>query len=299
MPCIGDRICYNNENSWGGVIMIIDFHTHTFPDKIAERAIIGMQNMSHAAAFGSGTVTGLRQSMASAGIDCSVVLPVATNPAKLASMNDVSIAQNGKDGLVYFGAVHPLAENWKQELNRLASAGIRGIKIHPLYQGVDIDDIRYLRILDHAAGLGLIILMHAGWDIAYPQQVRCSPEMTARALRQVGPAKIVLAHMGGWKNWDQVEEHLLDTGCYLDTAISMGEIVPLEPGHYTQQELPLLSQEAFCSLVRSFGADRILFGTDSPWACQKTEVNRIMRLPLTGEEKEKILYKNAKRLLSI
>ena len=194
------------------------------------------------------------------------------------------------------------SDNQKDAPEQLLSSGIP-YELEQLVQEKrydnDIDDIRYLRILDHAAGLGLIILMHAGWDIAYPQQVRCSPEMTARALRQVGPAKIVLAHMGGWKNWDQVEEHLLDTGCYLDTAISMGEIVPLEPGHYTQQELPLLSQEAFCSLVRSFGADRILFGTDSPWACQKTEVNRIMRLPLTGEEKEKILYKNAKRLLSI
>jgi len=279
--------------------MIIDFHTHTFPDRIAQRAITSLQAMSHAAVFAPGTVAGLRESMAAAGIACSVVLPVATNPEKLTSMNDVSIASNGQNGLIYFGAVHPLAENWKQELNRLAQAGIRGIKIHPLYQGVDIDDVRYLRILEHAAGLGMITLMHAGQDIAYPQQVRCSPEMTARALRQVGPAPVVLAHMGGWKDWEQVAEHLADTGCYLDTALSLDTIVPTEPGHYTRQELRLLSREAFCRLVRSFGAERILFGTDSPWSCQKTEVGRIQQLPLTCGEKESILYKNAERLLGV
>ena len=96
--------------------MVIDFHTHTFPDHIAARAIASMQSMSHTEAFCDGTVSGLTRSMAHAGIDRSVVLPVATNPLKLQSMNNASLAQNGRDGLIYFGAVHPLAEtgrkNW-------------------------------------------------------------------------------------------------------------------------------------------------------------------------------------------
>lgn len=279
--------------------MIIDFHTHTFPDRIAERAITVMQKSSHAAAFTDGTVSDLTASMTNAGIDHSVVLPVATNPAKLISMNDASIAQNGRDGLICFGAMHPLASNWKEELDRIAAAGLKGIKIHPLYQGVDIDDIRYLRILGRAAELGLITVMHAGADIGFPGEVRCSPEMTRHALDQLGSIPMVLAHMGGWRNWEQVADHLAPTGVYIDTAFSLGSIPPLEDGHYTESDLPLLSQEDFCQLVRLFGADRVLFGTDSPWACQKDEVTALRTLPLTREEKDHILGKNACRLLNI
>ena len=94
-------------------------------------------------------------------------------------------------------------------------------------------------------------------------------------------------------------EHLVPTGCLLDTAISMGSIVPTEEGHYDPEELPLLSEQSFCALVRAFGADRILFGTDSPWADQKTEVNRIRALPLTQGEKASILSGNARQLLGI
>lgn len=279
--------------------MIIDFHTHTFPDKIAQRAITGMQANSHAAAFSDGTVSTLRQSMAAAGITYSVVLPVATNPSKLTSMNDAAIAVNGKDGIFHFGAMHPLAENWETELIRIAEAGLKGIKIHPFYQGVDINDIRYLRLLGKAAELNLITVMHAGSDIAYPGQVRCNPEMTADALGQLGPIPIVLAHMGGWKNWDRVAQSLVPTGCYVDTAFSLGAIAPLDDGHYALEDLSLLSQEAFCDLVKAFGTHRILFGTDSPWADQTAEIDKVRALPLTEETKNNILGSNARRLLNL
>ena len=279
--------------------MIIDFHTHIFPEKIASRAISGMQAMSHAEAFCDGTLAGLRASMDAAGITYSVVLPVATNPAKLTSMNDAAIALNGKDGIFHFGAAHPLADNWKEELDRIAAAGLKGIKIHPHYQEVDIDDIRYLRLMGRAAELGLLTVMHAGLDIGYPGVVRCSPTMTASALSQLGNIPIVLAHMGGWKNWNRVADTLGPTGCMLDTALSLGQIAPLEPDHYRPEELPLLDDTGFCCLVRAFGSKRILFGTDSPWADQKAYVTGIRNMPLTEAEKEDILWRNAGRLLSV
>lgn len=279
--------------------MIIDFHTHIFPDKIASRAISGMQAVSRAAAFCDGTLTGLQASMKEAGIQYSVVLPVATNPAKLVSMNDAAIALNGKEGIFHFGAVHPQAENWQEELKRIADAGLKGIKIHPHYQETDIDDIRYLRLLERAAELGLLTVMHSGLDIGYPGVVRCSPAMTASALKQVGNIPIILAHMGGWKNWNQVADLLGPTGCMLDTAISIGRIAPLTPDSYREEDLPLLSDEAFCALVRAFGSHRILFGTDSPWANQQAYADRLQAMPLTEAEKENILWKNAKELLEL
>lgn len=279
-------------------MVITDFHTHTFPDAIAQRAIAGMQANSHAAAFNSGTQDGLLASMDAAGIGRSVVLPVATNPLKISSMNDKLLSQKKSQRVVNFGAMHPQAENWKQELNRLASAGVPGIKLHPQYQDTDITDIRYLRILDHAAGLGLLTVTHAGDEIAYPGVVRCSPEMVRTVFDQLGNIPLVLAHMGGWKNWQRVAENLAHTGCYLDTAISLGSIVPIDD-HYAPADLPLLNEEAFVSLVRAFGSHRILFGTDSPWADQNEEIRKLTSLPLEQQELENILSHNAVRLLGL
>lgn len=279
--------------------MRIDFHTHTFPARIAAPAITKMQASCHAAAFLDGTSPALTASLQKAGLDRAVVLPVATNPAKVQSMNDLSLRLTGHDGLLYFGCIHPDQPDWRQELDRIAAAGLRGIKLHPVYQGVDFDDVRYLRILERAGELGLIVVTHAGDDIGFPGVVRCSPAMIARACRQVGRVPLVLAHMGGWKNWDEVMELLPDTGVYLDTAFSLGRITPLEPDDYTPQELQLLDAAAFCKMVRRFGSERILFGTDSPWTDQAASVAQIEALPLTQAEKDAILGGNAQRLLGL
>ncbi len=279
--------------------MVIDFHTHIFPDRIAAAAVEKLQSAGQIPAHTDGTTAGLLASMEEAGIACSVLLPVATNPGKLASMNTAAIAQLGQPGLISFGAMHPEAPDWKQELQRLADAGVKGIKLHPVYQGVDIDDIRYLRILDRAAELGLITVIHAGDDIGFPGVIHCSPERIRHALEQLGPVPLVLAHMGGWKNWERVPELLADTGVYLDTSFSLGQITPLSPGKYTRQELTLLSEADFCRLVRTFGADRILFGTDSPWAGQKAALTALHSLPLTSSELAAIESGNGKKLLKL
>ena len=277
--------------------MIIDFHTHTFPDKIAEAALTSLRAASHTCSFTNGTVSGLRESMKTASIDLSVVLPVATNPKKVQSINDLSAALTEGEGLIYFGCIHPEMENAVEEMRRIAALGLKGVKIHPVYQGVDIDDIRYLRILDAAAENDLVVVTHNGDDIGFPGVVHCTPQMARNALKQVGGVKLVLAHMGGWKNWSEVADALIDTSAYLDTAFSLGTLVQSEPKHYSPEEEKLLSEEDFCRLVRAFGSHRILFGTDSPWSDQKREVEAISALPLTDEEKRNIFAQNAKRLL--
>ena len=277
--------------------MTIDFHTHTFPDRIAPAAVAKLQAVSRTRAFTDATVTGLKESAAKAGIDYSVVLPVATNPLKIAAMNDLSMQLNGQDGLIYFGCVHPDAPNWYEELDRIAREGIRGVKIHPVYQGVDIDDVRFLRILSRAGELGLIVVTHAGDDIGFPGAAHCHPEKLRSALAQVGPITLVAAHMGGWRRWEEAMDALSDTTVYLDTAFSLGRLAPLSEGDYSPEEQRLLGEEAFCRMVRRFHSRRILFGTDSPWADQRTAVEQIRALPLTPEEKEAILGGNAKRLL--
>ncbi len=282
--------------------MIIDFHTHTFPDRIAAATIDKLSHVSHTAAFTDGSADGLRRSMDRAGIDLSVILPVATAPRQVAHINDSSARLNEArqdEGLLSLGAMHPDYEDYRDELARIRALGLKGIKIHPVYQGAVLDDIRYLRIFDRAAELGLIVVTHAGLDVGYPGVVHCSPAMSRHVVQEIGPFSLVLAHMGGWHNWDEVTGLLADTGVWLDTAFSTGSMVPLEDGYWQPADLPMLDAEAFMKIVKSFGADRILFGTDSPWSDAAESLAFIRGLPLLPGELEGILGGNALRLLQI
>jgi len=282
--------------------MVIDIHTHTFPDKIAPATIAKLAALSHTMPFTNGTVDALAVSMKRAGVDLSVVLPVATNTRQVAHVNDASALLNEerqKDGILSFGCIHPDSPDWKEELGRVASLGLKGIKLHPVYQNVDFNDIRFLRILDRAAEVGLIVITHAGLDIGFPGKVNISPQMVLSALHQVGPVKLILAHMGGWRNWDDVEELLADTHVFLDTAFSLGTMTPNGDGYYGPNDLTLMKESQFLRIVRSFGAHRILFGTDSPWGGQQEDLSLLRSLPLTSEEQSAILGENALKLLGI
>ena len=283
--------------------MLIDFHTHTFPDSIAAAAVDRLQSAAHIRPFTDGTLHALRASMNAAGVDYSVNLPVATLPRQVPQINDTAARINERTpetGVLSFGAMHPDYAGWRAELARVAALGIRGIKLHPPYQGADFDDLRYLRILERAGELGLVVLVHAGLDIGLPDADRAAPAMIRRAVRSVGPLKLVCAHMGGWRQWDAVEELLPDTGVYLDTSFSLGRITPNNDGYlWADAELPLMRREQFARIVRAFGAERILFGTDSPWGEQAEALRLIRELPLTPDEQAAILGGNAARLLGL
>ncbi len=278
--------------------MIIDFHAHTFPDRIAAAAVSKLEHKAHARSFSDGTRDGLLRAMAEAGIGHAVVLPVATNPLKCAHMNDASHALDGLDNLTYLAAIHPDAPDWHAELGRAKELGFRGVKIHPVYQDTAIDDPRFVRILARCGELGLIVVMHGGADIGFPGVEKCSPAMLRHALHQAEPVTLVAAHMGGWRNWQEVPEHLLDTSVYLDTAYTLGSIAPFDD-HYAPEELPMLADERFCELVRLFGSQRVLFGTDSPWDSPAACVERIRALPLSDVQKEDIFCRNARKLLHL
>ena len=282
---------------------MIDVHTHTFPAKIAARALESLQAKSHTRAFTDGTTDGLARSMSEAGITYSVVLPVATNPKQVVHVNDSSIAINEtfrETGIMSFGAMHPDFAEYASELERLARSGIKGIKLHPVYQGVPVDDERYINILRKAGELGLIVLLHAGYDIGYPGNEYALPARMCRALSEAGDVRIVLAHMGGWRSWREAEEVFSHGNVYIDTAFSLGEFEPLEDGYYSsREECVMLGRNEFLRMIHSFGAERVLFGTDSPWASQVETLREIDSLPLSETDRAKIFYDNAARLLNL
>ncbi len=277
--------------------MVIDFHTHTFPDSIAEKTIAHLSSVSRTIPFSDGTNGGLQASMKRAGIDLSVILPVATSPKQVEKINDTAalVNRNNTD-LVSLGAMHPLYENWHDELARIKDLGLKGIKLHPVYQGVDIDDPLFVRILKRCAELDLFVITHAGNDIGFPGAEQSSVKKIRHAIEETGPFRFILAHMGGWKEWEDVPV-LADAGVWLDTAFSTDHIIPREDAEWKQEELAMLDQDAFLKLVKIFTPEKILFGTDSPWSDQKASLDWFRSLPLPEEEKEMILHGNAEKLL--
>lgn len=283
-------------------IMIIDFHTHTFPAKISVKVLSNLSKLSHTEYFTDGSINGLISSMQESGINYSVNLPVMTNTSQVGKVNSSLINDYEslyQHGIITFGGIHPDYENYRQELFRLKQNGIPGIKIHPAYQNTNLDDIRMMRIIDCASELGLIVITHAGIDIGKFDYNYASVPQVLKIINEIHPDKFVLAHMGGWACWNEVEQDLAGAPVWFDTAFSIGPVTPDKAGRGTPYHSCNLSNEDFIRIIRKHGTEKILFATDSPWEDQKDYIRRIQNMSLTNEEKAQIFYNNAAELLNL
>ena len=282
--------------------MIIDFHTHTFPKKISQKVVNNLAKESCTKPFTNGSMNELLASMKEAGITYSVNLPVMTSVEQVEKINTSFIETKRelhKKGIIAFGGMHPDYDNIRGELTRLKNAGIPGIKIHPAYQKYDLDHPKMMEIIDIASELDIIVITHAGIDIGIYDHDYASVKHVLKILKEISPPKLVLAHMGGWGCWEDVERDLAGAPVYFDTAFSIGKITPL-PGHNKRPYLDEnLNVEAFSRLTRKHGCDKILFATDSPWQEQRDVISLIEESDLTTTEKEMIYAKNATRLLGL
>ncbi len=283
--------------------MIIDFHVHTFPKAVAEKAIdiIGREK-ARIQPFTDGTPEGLVESMKKAGISYSVNLPVPTNMKQVVKLNRLAIEtkeENNRRGIINFGGIHPLYEDYKGILKDLASHGIRGIKIHPAFMDMEVDDIRFLRVIDYASELDLAVLAHTGIELANHEKNYCSVEGILNVVDQVHPKTFILAHMGNLGGWEDVEKYLCGAPVWLDTSFSLGKIYR----HPKADQAPFMEDKLngkdFTRIARKHGLDRILFGTDSPWGDQTIEINMVKALDFTEKEFDQIFSENARKILKI
>lgn len=262
--------------------MVIDFHVHCFADDIAQRAVESLAKTAGITPRADGTVSGIKASMKKAAVDRSVVLSIATKPQQTGRINQWA-ASIQDEAIIAFGTLHPGFEDWEKEIDRMHEAGIKGIKFHPDYQQFFVDDPGMFPIYEKAAGLGMIIIFHAGVDIGLPAPYHCPPDRMRKVVRAFPDARFVAAHMGGYDQWDDVEQYLAGEDLYFDTAYSLHTI----------------DMEQFSRIASKHGYERLLFATDSPWGDQCDEVRRIMGMKLSDTAKEAVLGRNAARLLGL
>jgi hypothetical protein len=262
--------------------MIIDFHTHFFPDNIAAATIAKLAGIPEdVVCNGDGTLSSLERFMDAHGVAYSVNLPVATKPEQVESINRKMTAINCRQGrVVNFGSMHPRYKNFSAEIEFLKSNGIKGIKMHPEYQEFYPDDDSLAGLYECCAKAGMMIAFHSGIDVAYTG-VHGTPKRFAELLIIKG-LRIILAHMGGFRMWDEVAKHLLGKDVYFDTAYCC--------------EMP---DKLMRDLIFGHGPEKILFATDFPWENAENTAKKIKGLGLGAEVEKKIFFENARQLLDM
>lgn len=262
--------------------MVIDFHTHAFPDAIAHRAVESLVKAcgGRYEPCSDGTASGLISNMDKFGVDISVIMPVITRPSQFDTVNRWA-KEITSDRLISFGGIHPATDDFKRDIDFICGLGLPGIKLHPEYQSFTVDSPEMLKIYDYALSRGLMLLFHAGFDPAFSPPFHSSPKQFANIIKQMRGGTIIAAHLGSHAMWDDVEKYLVGTDIYLDTSMGF-EYYP---------------HDQFLRIVRDHGADKILFGSDSPWSRADKEKETLMSLDLTDEQKQLIIHKNAEKLL--
>jgi len=261
---------------------VIDFHVHAFPDKIAEKAVKALNAEFDKPRSTDGTIKGLCAQMDRQGITRSVILPVATKPEQVDSINSW-VKEIKSDRIITFATIHPDYDNVESLIENIIDMGFLGIKIQADWIGINIDNPIMDKIYD-CIGDRLIISFHMGGEIADVPTIHALPYMLVNVLEKHPNLVAIAAHMGGFGEWDNVWDTLIGRDLYMDTSSCFSHLLP---------------DDKFCEMIKAHGADKILFASDNPMMEPEYPLAQILRLDLTEEEKDLILYKNAKKLLNL
>lgn len=265
--------------------LILDAHTHAFPDAVARAAVEKLTASARycpVRASHDGTVRGLLSCMDRSGVTRAFVLSVATRPEQVKKITDWA-ASIASERLIPFASIHPDLAEPEREAERIARLGLRGIKFHPHYMNCAADDLRTLRIAKAAEAANLAMVFHAGYDVAYPEDERAAPERLLRVHEAAPKLRMLLAHFGGWRAWDQVLRHLAGRSVYLETSWIDGFCQP----------------DLVQAILAKHDPRRVLFGTDTPWGDPSKELAHFARLPISPAPRSRMLWDNALRFVGL
>lgn len=250
---------------------IFDIHTHIYPDALALRATSAIsKGYDDFPVADDGRLETLVRRLDEAGVTQAAIHSVATMAHQVESINRfiLTSAQAHPGKLIPFASLHP---DVPEAAEGLAEAGFMGVKLHPEFQGFKVDEPRAVEMFAALAGR-LPVLLHCG-------DYRCdnsAPERIRRLKRQLPELKLVCAHLGGWTTWESAAAELVGADVWVDTSST----------------LYALDAQTTATLIRGYGVERAVFGSDYPMWNVAGEVERFLQMPLTDGEKERILWGN-------
>ena len=258
----------------------IDIHTHAFPDPIAKIAIPALEREGGIKAYLDGTVAGLLDSMDRSGIEQSVLCSIATRPEQFAPILEWS-KELRSERIVPFPSLHPNDPLLLEHLQVVHDEGFKGIKMHSYYQDYFLDDPGLNALYEKMSDLGTILVIHAGYDIAFPRIRKADPQRILEVCRQFPKLKLIATHLGGWDEWADVRTLLTGEPIYMELSFA----------------LDFLDQKRIRDILLSHPPEYLLFGTDSPWTDQATTLKMLAKLGLPEPLFDQIAGGNARRLL--
>ncbi len=260
---------------------IIDCHCHVYPDKIADKAVDSIRSFYGIDMGYDGRASTLIENGRKNGVKHYVVFSVATTPKQVQSINTfiADTVENSGGLMTGLGSLHPDSDSIEEDFRHIKELGLKGVKLHPDFQKIAIDDKRCEKIYELCSG-EMPILLHTG-DSRYDFS---NPDRMVRILEKYPDMTVIGAHFGGWSVWDKAVEKLTSyPNFYVDCSSSFY----------------CLSPEKAKDIIRKYGAEKVMFATDFPMWGYEQELEFFFRLGLTEDETEKILYKNAVRIFGI
>ena len=231
-------------------------------------------------AYLDGTVGALLASMEHSGIDRSVVCCIATRPEQFESIFEWC-RKVRSDKLVLFPSVHPRDPKCLERLELIKAEGFKGIKLHPYYQDFYADEERLFDLYQKLCEEHLLVVMHTGFDIAFPRVRRADPMRLLKIKRAFPDLMLVATHLGAWEQWDEAQDMLIGKPIYIEISFS----------------LDYLTEDAAREMLLGHPDEYLLFGTDSPWTDQARTLSQLRNLRLSEKKLKRMLSDNAAALL--
>lgn len=260
---------------------IVDFHTHAFPDALAERAITTLEEEGGIKAHLDGRVSSLLSSMDMYGIEKSVVCSIATKPSQFDPiLNWCKEIRSTR--IIPFPSFHPGDQDFRERIIEIKGEGFKGIKFHPYYQDFVLDEEGLFPVYEEICRANLLVVVHTGFDIAFPRIQKADPLKIAGVKKRFPELKLVTTHLGSWEQWKEVEEWLIGKPVFMEISCSLES---LDKGRARE-------------IILNHPDEYILFGTDSPWTGQGETLALFHQLNLGAEIENRILRENAANLLN-
>ncbi|MBW2369120.1 MAG: amidohydrolase [Deltaproteobacteria bacterium] len=279
--------------------MIIDFHTHIFPENIranrehffqGETAFELLYRPKHSKLIG---VRDLIDAMDENGIDRSVVFGFPwKNPETVRRHNNYVMEAVGRfpSRIIGFCCVDPYHKTAPDETKRCLEAGLAGIGELAFYEsGIDETGIERLEpIMALCRDMGVPTLIHTNEPVGhvYPGKTPLTIEQIFDLVSRFQNNKIILAHWGGGAFFYCLMKKSVKSlfkNVYVDTAAS-----------------PYLYDPAIYSVATQIlGSEKILFGSDYPLIAPKRYFQEMKKASLTPGNIANICGRNAGMLLNV
>ena len=265
---------------------VIDVHCHVYSHAIVPKAVRAIERFyghlpgSHQ----EGVVRALVEDGRKQGTSGYVIHSVATRPEQVSLINAYFEKwlnkKEYKDELITFGTLHPKSEHLREDFDELIGMGLKGVKIHPDFQQFHVDSPEAIQIFEMCEDAGLPILVHTG-DFRYDYS---NPSRVVPVLKRFPKLIFIGAHFGGWSVWEEAVRKLSDyPNMWVDTSSSFYWLTP----------------EKATELIRAYGSERVMFGTDYPMWGRLEELEYLRRLDLDADEYEDICWRTCDRIFGL